>query len=430
MAAAPVAGQAAPAGPPRCGPTFTDQLTALPWPLQRLDPEAAWPTSRGRGVVVAVIDSGVTRRHPKLSGRVVAGKDFVQAGGSGDCDADGHGTLVAGIIAGNDTRDVPFYGIAPDAYIMPVRVLPNSKRSTDPTLPRRIADALVWAVNNGADVVNMSLVTEPTPALESAVKYAVSKNVVVVAAAGNEGASPSAGQPVYPAAYPEVIAVAGIDQQGKHVASSNTGEYVDIAAPGYAIEGPAPQGGGYAIDQEGGTSFAAAYVSGVAALIREHSPSLSPSDIRRRLQLTADAPAGDRDDQVGFGVVNPYRAVATILESENKRDDTTAGQVPAALPPDARLDTVRAIGGWVFGGGLLIAVLLLVAGPIRRRARRGTRPAALPDLPAPAASRFDSYTPVFGEPVRITSPSVRRQPEQGGFTLPGFDERGGRRTRG
>lgn len=414
---------------PQCGPKFSDALPELPWPLRRLDPRAAWPTSRGRGVIVAVIDSGVSRLHPKLAGQVLPGKDFVQPGGAGDCDMDGHGTLVAGIIAGRDTKDAPFFGIAPDAHILPVRVLPDSRKSTDPELPKRIASALVWAVNHGADVVNMSLVTEPTPELADAVAYAVRKHVVVVAAAGNEGGSPQAGKPVYPAAYDDVIAVAGVDQDGKHVSTSNTGDYVDIAAPGLAIEGPAPRGGGYVIDPQGGTSFAAAYVSGVAALIREHSPSLSASDIRRRLQLTADSPADGNNDEVGFGVVNPYRAVATLLEPTNKRTPAVSGQLPPPQRADDPLATVRAFAGWAFAGGLILAVLLLATRSLLRRGRRrGQQPVATPANSG--AGRVQAFSPVFDAPVRITAPSVRRSAETPAvFVPPGFEQPGSSRRR-
>ena len=177
-----------------CGRTFTDQLSATPWPLQRLRPEAAWPLSRGQGVTVAVIDSGVSRTHVKLAGQVLDGNDFVDPGGPGDCDNDGHGTLVAGLIAGRDTPESPFHGVAPDARILPVKVLPDSRPVNNPDMSQRIADAIVWSVEHGASIINLSLTTPDTPDLVNAVKYAASEDVLLVAAAGNNGGSARAGR--------------------------------------------------------------------------------------------------------------------------------------------------------------------------------------------------------------------------------------------
>jgi membrane-anchored mycosin MYCP len=336
MLSATGASAAVPALRSTCGPSFSNALPALPWPLRRLDPQAAWPLSRGRGVVVAVIDSGVSTHHVKLAGRILPGRDFVDEGGDGTCDADGHGTAIAGIIAASDTapdNGAPFYGIAPDARILPVRVLPDSKQSTDETLPGRIADAIRWAADNGATIINLSLTTPDTPDLAGAVSYAQSKNVLLVAAAGNEGGTVRDNQPVYPAAYPGVVAVAGVDSDGNHVTTSNTGAYVAVAAPGLNIDAPATRGNGYVTDVNGGTSFAAAYVSGVAALIRAYDPALPASGVARRLRLTADAPPDGHDDEVGFGVVNPYRAVSATLDSHDEKVAPATGTAPTLHKP-------------------------------------------------------------------------------------------------
>lgn len=384
----PAVAQAAPA-PAQCGPTFHNKLSHQPWPLSRLQPSAAWPLSRGQHVTVAVIDSGVSRTHPQMAGQVLPGVDFVKPGGKGDCDEDGHGTLVAGIIAARDIKDSWFSGVAPDARILPVRVLPDSKKYSDPTLPTRIAQAIRYAVRQGADVINLSLTTDDTPQVRSAVEYAVDHNVVVVAAAGNEGGAHQPNKPVYPAAYPGVLGVAGIDQQGRHVSSSNVGWYVDVAAPGYAIEGPAPRGDGYVLDKEGGTSFAAAYVSGVAALVRGYNPTMRASDVVRRIEITADAPAGGRNNEVGYGVVNPYQAVATVLEGVNNRTVTATGEMPPIKPDTDPLGAVKVVAGWSFLVSLFVAVLLLLARPVIRRGRaRGWLPAVGatdPGTPARAA---------------------------------------------
>jgi membrane-anchored mycosin MYCP len=419
----PAAAAAAPSPPAQCGPSFSNALPHQPWPLHRLQPGTAWRMSRGQGVTVAVLDSGVSRAHPKLADQVLPGTDFVKPGGAGDCDDDGHGTLVAGIIAARDSKEAPFYGIAPDARILPVRVLPNSQKSTDPTLPARVSQAIRYAVDAGAKVINMSLVTEGTPEVAAAVAYAVSHDVVIVAAAGNEGGAQQRDQPVYPAAYEGVIGVAGIDQNGKHVATSNVGDYVDVAAPGFAIEGPAPRGRGYVLDQQGGTSFAAAYVSGVAALVRSSAPGLSASDVIRRIELTADPPSEGRNDEVGYGVVNPYRAVATLLDPRGNRAPSITGQLPSTGSGVDPLGSVKRIAVWAFVTGLFLATLLLVSRPVVRRGReRGWRPAPVERTSADpsGSSASDPFTPAMGT-VSITSPSVRRTgPPPAAFGPPGY----------
>ena len=150
-----------------------------------------------------------------------------------------------------------------------------------------------------------------------------------MAAAGNRQENQQ-DQPAYPAAYPGVIAVAGVDQQGGHVGSSVSGDYVDIAAPGLDIVGPAPRGAGYLAEPQGGTSFAAAYVSGVAALVRAAHPELTPAEVADRLTRTADNPPEGHNAEVGYGVVNPYRAVTSLLGT---RTDPPAGAMPKPAPP-------------------------------------------------------------------------------------------------
>jgi type VII secretion-associated serine protease mycosin len=356
-----------------CGPVVTQPLAEAPWPLLRLRPDLAWPLSEGAGVRVAVIDSGVSPNHPSLSGAVLPGDDYV-APGPAQCDEDGHGTLIAGLIAGRDTVSggYRFHGIAPAAQIVPVRVLRDQQRSFDTDLSPRIASAIRWAVDNGrAGVINLSLTTTPSPQLESAIAYALSRGTVVVAAAGNEGDT-QPGQPDYPAAYPGVIAVASVDAADQHVSSSAPGDYVAVAAPGVRIAGPAPAGGGFLFSQDGGTSFAAAYVSGVAALLRAYDPALTPAEIEERIVTTADHPADRWDPQVGAGVVNPARALGALAAAAPA--PAALGQVylqPAAPDPQRG---VRRAATWVGIVGLALVLALVVAFPVVRRGRlRGWR---------------------------------------------------------
>lgn len=353
---------------PSCGPVVADPLAEEPWALTRLRPDLAWPLSTGAGVRVAVIDSGVSAEHATLSGKVLPGRDLVDTAGDGTCDENGHGTLIAGIIAGREATSggFRFYGVAPGATIVPVRVLRDQQRAFGDELSGLVATAIRHAVDNArAGVINLSLTTDPTPELEAAVRHAHDRGVVVVAAAGNGGD----GAVQYPAAYPDVIAVGGVDTGDKHVGSSSTGAFVDVAAPGDRISGPSPRGGGYLYTTDGGTSFAAAYVTGVAALIRAYDPALPPSGVADRIMTTADHPAGLRDAEVGHGVVNPARAVGALttgVPAPGTRDEGLPAAGPGAPDP---LAAVKGAAGWIAAGGALAVALLLIAVPVRRRGR-------------------------------------------------------------
>ncbi|MEU0152671.1 type VII secretion-associated serine protease mycosin [Micromonospora fulviviridis] len=357
---------------PKCGPPGGPAPAAAPWALNRLDPAAAWRVTKGQGITVAVIDSGVSPTHPLLRGRVLSGEDFNQlAKLHGQCDLVGHGTLIAGIIAGREGTGAPYTGIAPQARILPVRVLADNQRAFDESIPAEIGRAIRWSVDHDADVINLSLVTLDDPALKAAVDYALGKGVILVAAAGNRQENQQ-DQPAYPAAYPGVIAVAGVDENGGHVGSSVTGDYVDIAAPGLNIVGPAPQGAGYRAEPQGGTSFATAYVSGAAALVRAAHPDITPKDVAFRLTRTADNPPDGHNALVGYGVVNPYRAVTSLLGT---RTDPPLGAMPAPAPHTDPLAWQRTVAIWVAAVGAVLAGVLLALRPILVRGRRrGWRP--------------------------------------------------------
>jgi len=366
---------------PACGPSRDGQLTETPWPLRLMRPDLAWPISQGAGITVAVIDSGVSTTHPALEGKVLPGRDFVEASAKGQCDEAAHGTLVAGVIAGRQPQGSAFTGIAPQAAILPIRVLRDTKRNFDPDTSSNIASAIRWAADNGADVINMSLTTEPTSALESAVRHALDRNIVVVAAAGNDGGEGGNGQPAYPAAYDDVIAVAGVDEQGHHVTTSTAGPFVDVAAPGADVDGPMPRGNGYARFEAGGTSFAAAYVSGLAALIRSADPRLTPTQVARRITETAEHPPEGRNDQVGFGVINPYRALTALTEAPRPARPQGA-LAPIAAPPDP-MRTTRTVAAWTATTLAGLAILISLVAAVVRRTRRRRSPAD--DEPSSAA---------------------------------------------
>ena len=355
-----------------CGPVVSEPLAEAPWALARLRPDLAWPLSQGAGVTVAVIDSGVSPDHPSLAGKVLPGLDLVDTG-TGQCDENGHGTLVAGIIAAAPTVSggYRFHGVAPQASIVPIRVARDQRRTYDTQLSDLIAQAMTWAVDyGGADVINLSLTTPPTPSLAEAVRHALDRGAVIVAAAGNEGET-GRGMVAYPAAYAGVIAVAGTDTRDQHVATSSTGEHVDVAAPGVRIAGPAAAGGGFLFSADGGTSFATAYVSGVVALVRAYDPQLAPAEVATRITSTAQHPPGGWDPQVGYGVVDPARAVGTLAP-----DQATSGEASDAEPglappvrPQSTDDGLGTVALWVAVAGALATVAVIVAVPVSRRHR-------------------------------------------------------------
>jgi type VII secretion-associated serine protease mycosin len=409
------------AAPAACGPAKSDAVIDTPWPLTRLRPDLAWPLSRGRGITVAVIDSGVSTAAPSLKGQVIQpGKDLVDPKGTGNCDQAAHGTFVAGIIAGLKLPGTGFYGVAPDARIFPIRVLVDEQKSFDEQLPAKIASAIDLAVNKGAQVINLSLVTENTAAVRNAIDNALAKNVVVVAAAGNDGASQNKDAVSYPAAYPGVIAVGGIDENDQHVQTSTSGDYVDVAAPGVHIVGPAPQGGGFGQFPGGGTSFAAAYVSGVAALVRSYDPRLTAAEISERIAATADHPPDGHNSQVGYGVVNPYRAVAAI-SGPLAAAPTGPKQVALAGRKPDPLHGARIAAIWIAaaGAGLTIALWAGI-GVVRRGRRRQWRAGRLGPADAGLPSPQDGFTPAASLTVR--APIVRRSQSERGLAA---DERRG-----
>jgi len=230
-----------------------DPQRASLWGLDRLRAETAWPVVDGAGVVVAVIDTGVAR-HPDLAGSVVPGVDLSGSGGDGRNDGHSHGTHVAGTIAATANNGIGIAGVAPGVAIMPVKVLGDGGSGSSGDVARGI----IWAADRGADIINMSLGSDtPSPATETAVRYAIDRGVTVIAAAGNDGGF---GSPLsYPANYPGVVSVGATTSQDRRAFFSSFNSSVDVAAPGAAILSTVP-GGGYAT--KNGTSMAAPHAAG------------------------------------------------------------------------------------------------------------------------------------------------------------------------
>jgi subtilisin family serine protease len=227
----------------------------------------------------------------------------------GATDPHGHGTHVAGIAAASADDGVGVAGVAPNARIMAIRVMDNNGFG----YTSDVARGITWAVDHGAEIVNLSLGGPSTPSMRIAVDYALSNGVVVVAAAGNDGATDRDGDGVadndvsYPAAYDGAIAVASYDRNGVVSSFSTRGDYVDVAAPGSWILSTLNTG---SWGRMSGTSMATPHVAGIAALLIAQQPSRTPAQVRERLESTAFDPGGDgRDPAYGVGRVRPVAAL-------------------------------------------------------------------------------------------------------------------------
>ncbi|MDX5458574.1 type VII secretion-associated serine protease mycosin [Micromonospora tulbaghiae] len=321
----------------------TDQVRDEQWQLEELRAKTAWRTSTGRGVVVAVIDSGVDGAHADLAGQVLPGLDLVTPDGSDGPDPVGHGTTVAGLIAGRADDDRGVVGLAPDAKILPVRVLDAENRYDDALV---IAKAVRWAVDNGAQVVNLSLGgSSDNPALAAALDYAFARDVVVVACTGNLATSTTT-EVWYPAREPGVLAVAGLERTSENLWSGSiTGHETVLSAPATGLYGARPEG--YWRVQ--GTSFAAPLVAATAALVRARYPKMSAGDVVNRLIATArDLGPTGRDDRFGYGLVDPVAALTADVPSvgHNPLDDNASpGVVGFGPAPGDGRDTRAAAAG-------------------------------------------------------------------------------------
>lgn len=381
VCAAPGAAAAAPApgapyalrlaGAGECGFPMKKQIADRPWALQRLMLDALWARTKGKGVRVAVIDTGVDRANPQLSGALDpgAGRDFVDPkGGDGTSDTVGHGTKVAGLIAARPQEGTGFVGLAPEATVIPIRQNDGQGNGNAATL----AQAIDHAVAKGAQVINISQDTDAPLTADSelgkAVQRALNAKAVVVASAGNDGMSGQK-RKTYPAAFPGVLAVASSDRNNERAAFSQPGDFIGVAAPGVDMVSTVP-GFGQCVDN--GTSFSAPYVAGVAALLRAEHPQWSPQEVVWQIQNTAERAVNGRDDYVGWGVVDPVRAVTQDREAP-RAPVPDPGPPPAAAPRAAELtlsetaqEREERIGTYALGvGAVLIAVIAATATVVR-----------------------------------------------------------------
>jgi hypothetical protein len=369
-----------------------DAVAPVPWPQPLLAPERAWPLSTGEGQRVAVVSTGVSEPS-QLAGAVAASADLAPPPSfgepSGEPDCLGVGTGVAGIIAAAGADGIGFHGVAPDARILAAKVV-GDQFPTDQAMPHSIApDTLASGIDWAADQ-DASVIALPTPAyqdssaLQDAVRRAQDAGAVVVASVGEPSAQEPPGIVPYPAAHDGVIGVGAIAADLS--AGISRAGHVDLVAPGVDITTTYPAGG---LGVTSGTSYAAAFVAGAVALVREYRPGLSPAEVAHRLFATATPAAeaaGSR--RYGYGIVNPYLAMVDRVVEGN----------PAALPPVApqvvseeelarqaaqqRSDALAsrlAIGGLAIAAVATTAVVFGAKG--RRRRWRAGLAAVPPDRP-------------------------------------------------
>jgi type VII secretion-associated serine protease mycosin len=315
-----------------------DPYRSRQYAIDDLNLPAAWKTSAGQGVTIAIVDSGVDLSHPDLKGRLVPGHDFV-GNDSTPKDENGHGTHVAGIAAAATDNGVGISGGAPDAKLMPVRVL-DSKGSGSQT---NIGKGIAWAADHGARVINLSLGESGLAGqllrggqLNSDIEHAVRKGAVVVAAAGNDG---TASKP-YRATTP-VLIVGAVDENGQPARFSNFGASDAVTAPGVQIYSTLPNYSTEQSDQHGqgygyldGTSMAAPYVSAVAALLV--AQGRTPQQVIDAIQATARNP--QHVAKLGLGIVDAHAAVTSAHDVKPKTTSpsttpkTGTTTKPAATP--------------------------------------------------------------------------------------------------
>ncbi|MFH8568923.1 S8 family serine peptidase [Streptomyces sp. NPDC017993] len=365
------------------GSAVADQTRDAQWPLTAFGAQDIWKQSTGKGVTVAVIEDAFRTAHQDLSGQFLPGKDFPNATGEASApvkpggDIRDHGTGMVGVIAGHGHGpggSAGVKGLSPGVKILPL------------TAGKNTPDATRYAVDHGADVINMSFVADPnTPDMCESIHYAVEQGVVVVAGVGNDGMQ----EKNLPAACPGAIGVGAVDEYGKVWEESNYNSTVDLLAPGVDV----PVLAGKSDDAYGtsnGTSIATAYVSATAALLREKFPDLTPGQIANRLVKTAGLTPSKKnldlpDAHYGYGYIIPEAAL-------NK--DIPAGPAQGPLPmPKGKASKTPVVAGadkgqnpnqpmgpsdklMLFGGigvGALVVVGIVAGVVIAMRRRNNTR---------------------------------------------------------
>ncbi|MGW3855819.1 S8 family serine peptidase [Micromonospora arida] len=362
-----------------------DTVRGLQWYLDALQIPRAHEITKGRGVTIAVIDSGVDATHPALAGQLAGRPGSAPAGSpQGRIDRDtkeGHGTSMAGLIVGRGGDRNRQLGIAPEAKVLPIALSGSEGNGYDGEVARDIR----WAADAGAGVISLSIGFEQRASIRivEAVQYALSKNVVLVAATGAGGRTVDS-----PANTPGVIAVNATTRSGGLARASVVGPEVVLAAPGDDIIAPVPtvvQDNGYAVAS--GTSQATAIMAGVVALVRSRYPDLDAANVINRLIRTAqDAGVPGRDPEFGFGAVDALAALQRpvpvvdgnpLLGTGRQPGGATAAPTGVQTEGPAVAIKVKNKIGIMVAGVLCLAVVIgavVLAVVVARRRRRRTAP--------------------------------------------------------
>ncbi|MGY4952161.1 S8 family peptidase [Streptomyces nigrescens] len=367
------------------GSAVADQNRDAQWPLTAFGAQDIWKKSTGKGVTVAVIEKAFRKTHQDLTGRFLPGKDFPNPRNDGAPylnpgeDRRDHGTGMAGLIAGQGHGpggSAGMKGLSPGVKLLPL--------TADKTVPA----ATRYAVDHGADVINMSFGVDPnTPDMCESIHYAVEKGVVVVAGVGNDGQS----EKNLPSACPGAIGVGAVDEYGNVWSMSNHNSAVDVLAPGVDV----PVLGGKSDSHYGttdGTSVATAYVSATVALLREKYPNLTPGQIANRLVKTAGlSPSVKKkhlklpDAHYGYGYIVPEAALNEDIpagpaqgplpmpKGKASKTPVTAGvkNGPNPNPPMSMADKLTLYGGIGLGVLVVIGIIIAVVVAVRRRNNPG-----------------------------------------------------------
>ncbi|MFG2192545.1 S8 family serine peptidase [Streptomyces sp. NPDC048639] len=415
-----------------------DEIRDDQWPLKAFDAEAVWKESTGKGVKVAVLDHSVQGDHPDLKGNVLPGKK-IETGGPANIELrENHGTAMAALIAGHGHGPGGadgVKGLAPDAKILPVDFF---RGDTEYAVRNGFAEALRYAVDEGASVVNMSIdILVLTDEQKEAIAYALKKDVLLVSSAGNEGDDELDAL----AAYPGVVGVGAVDKYLAVWEDSDSGPQLMLTAPGVYIRSA---GANKPYRLSNGTSDSAAYVSGAAALLRSKFPDLTAGQVANRLVKTAGLPKQKKglklpDRRYGYGFIRPYTALTADIPAGSKNGPLKMPEAPSAgangpdgsdgkatqsgaklKKPKSGLGTGVVVGIAV-GGLAVIAIIVVVIVVVRRGNRRNGPPPGGPGGPGgwggpgAGAPGFPQQQPGQYPP----QPGAYQQPAAPGYYPPG-----------
>ncbi|MCL6290135.1 MULTISPECIES: type VII secretion-associated serine protease mycosin [Streptomyces] len=406
-------------------PAHADSMRSKQWHLDVMKADEMWTSSTGEGVTVAVIDSGVDDSNPDLVGRVLRGKDLAE-GDPGDehTDTDGHGTGMAGLIAGTGERDggQGAFGLAPGVKILPIRVTQKANNQAQwlKAFNTSVPAAIRFAVDSGAKVINISMAVEQgSQNLDESVAYALSKGSLVFAGVGND--AEKGNEALFPAATPGAVGVGAVGRDLARADFSQYGAQVDLAAPGEEMVHAC--GGGSGLCESSGTSDATAIASASAALIWSKHPEWTNNQVLRVMLNTAGGPVSGkkRSDGIGYGIVRPRIALKTpgdpgpadvyplpdlaaaASEAPSPQPSKAGGGAyQSEAPAAAAADGGGSSALWI---GLGVAAAALVGGGVTAAVLRSRRRKAVAAQAPPAYQPPYGYgQPQFQPPYPPTAP--------------------------